>query len=122
MRARGGIATATIVAAAAALVLCLRHPPFARYVVDGASMEPSFRDGDRLVVWRWAYARRSPIANDVVLLRDPERPGHRLLKRVAAVSGAAIWVLGDNASASRDSRTFGAVSRERIIGKALFTY
>jgi type IV secretory pathway protease TraF len=33
-----------------------------------------------------------------------------------------VWVLGDNAVESRDSRSFGAVERTRIVGKAWLRY
>lgn len=33
-----------------------------------------------------------------------------------------VYVLGDNKENSYDSRYYGAVSKDRIIGKALFTY
>jgi type IV secretory pathway protease TraF len=33
-----------------------------------------------------------------------------------------VYVLGDNAGASRDSRSFGAVDRRLIVGKAWLRY
>jgi len=101
--------------------------PVTRYVVEGASMEPAYRDGDRLLVNRLAYVLRQPRPGDVVVLRDPERPGHYLLKRIASPPDRGpgrgrVYVLGDNAPASRDSRSFGAVRRSAIIGKAWLRY
>ena len=46
-------------------------------------MEPAYRDGDRVLVNRLAYRLRPPRVGDVVVLRDPERTGKHLLKRVA---------------------------------------
>ncbi len=91
-------------------------------------MEPAYRAGDRVLVNRWAYLRRSPAAGDVVVLRDPERKGHVLLKRIARAPEAAcpgpaqLYVLGDNAAASRDSRAFGLVERRQILGRAWLVY
>jgi nickel-type superoxide dismutase maturation protease len=102
--------------------------PIGRYVVEGPSMEPAYRAGDRVLVNRLAYLRRPPVAGDVVVLRDPERNGHILLKRIArAPEGvcpgpAQIYVLGDNAGASRDSRAFGLVDRRKIVGRAWLVY
>jgi signal peptidase I len=101
--------------------------PFGRYVVQGPSMEPAYRPGDRVLVNRLAYLLHGPVAGDVVVLNDPERPGHQLLKRVAQAPGdapgpAGYFVLGDNRARSRDSRTFGLVQRTDIIGRASLIY
>jgi signal peptidase I len=33
-----------------------------------------------------------------------------------------FFLLGDNRNISRDSRTFGLISKDNVIGKAIFTY
>ena len=103
--------------------------PVMRYVVEGPSMEPAFRAGERLLVNRIAYRRRAPRVGDVVVLRDPERPDRYLLKRIAAPATGQpapgqrrFFVLGDNAALSRDSRAFGPVAREQIIGRVWRRY
>jgi signal peptidase I len=96
--------------------------PISRYVVEGPSMLPAYRPGERLLVNRLAYVRRSPVAGDVVVIRDPERRGRLLLKRVGAAPDGAVYVLGDNAEESRDSRHFGAVPRGAVVGKAWRRY
>jgi signal peptidase I len=116
------------VAALIGLVAGLRGLPVGRYIVEGPSMEPAYRPGDRVLVNRLAYLRRPPAVGDVVVLRDPERQGHFLLKRVAQAPDhpepgpARFYVLGDNAAASRDSRVFGPVARRQIVGKAWLRY
>jgi nickel-type superoxide dismutase maturation protease len=103
-------------------------PPLSRYVVEGPSMEPAFRSGDRVLVNRLAYRSRAPRDGEVVVLRDPERAGHILLKRVAVAPGdrgpspTRVYVLGDNAAESRDSRAFGTVEIGQIIGRAWMKY
>ena len=105
-----------------------RLSPVSRYEVDGPSMEPAYRAGDRLLVNRLAYLRRHPAVGDIVVVRDPEREGRLLLKRIApAPVGvrpglARFWLLGDNAAESRDSRAFGPVHRRLIVGKAWFKH
>lgn len=102
--------------------------PIGRYVVDGPSMEPAYHAGDRVLVNRLAYVRGEPSIGDVVVLHDPERRGRHLLKRVAlppdGVAGddGRYFVLGDNAAESRDSRSFGAVRKREIVGRAWRRY
>ncbi len=115
--------------ALAALARLLRgRAPLARYAVEGASMEPAYRAGDRVLVNRLAYRRWRPAPGDVVVLRDPERAGHFLLKRVASFPphepsvSDEVYVLGDNDADSRDSRRFGAVPRAAIVGRAWLRY
>jgi nickel-type superoxide dismutase maturation protease len=125
--ARPALGTLAVLAGSAALLALLRARqwPLGRYVVEGASMEPAYRDGQRVVVNRLVYVRRRPAAGEVVVLWDPERHGHTLLKRVAfdvRPDDDTTYVLGDNAAASRDSRAFGPVAIDRIIGKAWFRY
>jgi signal peptidase I len=127
-RLRRAISAVVIAAAAVRLLRTIGVPPLSRYVVDGASMEPAFRSGDRVLVNRLAYRRRDPRAGEVVVLRDPERLGHVLLKRIATAPDdidpgpSRVYVLGDNTPQSRDSRAFGAVPRTEIIGKAWLKY
>jgi nickel-type superoxide dismutase maturation protease len=110
--------------AMAALVRRGGWAPVARYTVDGPSMEPAYRPGDRLLVNRLAYVRRAPRIGDVIVLRDPLDRRRLLLKRVAREPDAVgrIYVLGDNADESRDSRHFDAVERSLIVGKAWRKY
>jgi signal peptidase I len=120
--------TVIALAAIAAIAYAARkHPPLSRFAVEGASMEPAYAHGDRVIVSRLSYSFRAPRAGDVVVVRDPDREGRQLLKRVAeGPEGAndpwALYVLGDNAPQSRDSRAFGAVSADDIVGKAILKY
>lgn len=125
---RRAISAIVIVALAARVLRAIGVPPVSRYIVDGPSMEPAFRSGDRVLVNRLAYRSRVPREGEVVVLRDPERGGHVLLKRVAKAPDqndpgpSRVYVLGDNAAESRDSRSFGPVAREHIVGKAWLKY
>jgi nickel-type superoxide dismutase maturation protease len=82
--------------------------------VHGGSMRPTLVPGDRLIVERWTFTRRSPRVGELVLASDPREPDRELVKRVAAVHGDAVELRGDARGASTDSRTFGGLPVERI--------
>jgi signal peptidase I len=83
-------------------------------VVAGTSMSPALDPGDRLLV-----LRLRPRVGDVVAVA---REGRTIVKRVAAVDGDVLTLLGDNAEASTDSRAFGPVPRSSVLGRAVYRY
>jgi len=89
--------------------------------VTGNSMLPSYQAGDFLLVERVSYRFRSPRTGEVVVFFAP--PRGVLIKRVCKVrADDAVYVLGDNSEWSNDSRSFGYVPRDYIIGRAIFIY
>jgi nickel-type superoxide dismutase maturation protease len=86
--------------------------------VEGGSMRPALEPGDRLLVVR----RRRYRPGDVVALRDPRHPDRVVVKRVAALDGDRLVVLGDAPDASTDSRTFGPVAAGAVLGRAVYRY
>ena len=97
--------------------------PLARYQVEGGSMVPALSPGARVVVNRAAYWFSQPRPGDLVVVRDPRQPERLLLKRIEGPAGGDGWlVLGDNPQASTDSRAFGPVQRELILGKVWLRY
>ncbi len=97
--------------------------PFARYRVEGESMSPAISPGERVVVNKAAYWFSKPSAGDLVVLRDPRAPERLLIKRIDRPAGERGWlVLGANEEESTDSRHFGPVRRELLVGKVWFRY
>jgi len=103
-----------------------------RLEIFGDSMRPALEPGDRVLVFRGTRPRRG----HVVALEDPRRPERTMVKRVAAGPGETVTLtggleihadrryilLGDNTSATTDSRHFGPVDRDRIRGTVLYRY
>jgi nickel-type superoxide dismutase maturation protease len=75
--------------------------------VRGPSMEPSLREGDRLLT---VPARRGWLEpGQVVVVSDPAEASHLVVKRLSAIGAGQVHVHGDNPRASTDSRTWGAL-------------
>jgi nickel-type superoxide dismutase maturation protease len=89
--------------------------PLGVAVVSGASMVPAYYDGDRLLVRYRARVR----PGDAVLARDPRLPERILVKRVARREPGGWWLLADNPYAPGDSRQFGAVPDDLVLGRVL---
>ena len=95
-----------------------RWLPIARIVVAEASMQPSLRPGDRVLVNRWARVQ----PGDIAVVRDPEFSRRLLVKRVAERTPVGFVVRGDDPNMSRDSRIFGPVARRLVVGKVVWRY
>jgi nickel-type superoxide dismutase maturation protease len=89
-----------------------------RFQVEGRSMVPALHPGDEVLVDRQAYRRSLPSVADVVVVRSPAQPYLRLIKRVTAINDqGACFVQGDNPNHSTDSRMFGWVEPQLILGR-----
>ncbi len=103
------------------------------YKIASESMQPQTLKGDRVVVDKTAYNRFSPNRGDIIVFIYPDDRSKVYIKRIAALPGETIrlsdgstykvphgevYVLGDNAGSSRDSRYFGAVPLADVLGKA----
>ena len=105
-------------------------------IADGNSMEPTIRSGSVLVVNRLQYGLRfpgmkghvarwaNPREGDVVVFLAPS--GDIAVKRVGGLvcPGAdgerpMFMAVGDNSRLSLDSRSFGPVSVDAVIGRVL---
>ncbi len=89
-----------------------------RFRVTGLSMFPLLKPGDKLLVDPNAYRQKLPCPGDIVVARHPYRPNLLLVKRVDSVlEDGNCFLMGDNSSESTDSRSFGCVSPEQILGR-----
>lgn len=80
--------------------------------VRGPSMLPTLREGERLLTVP-ATGRRLRLGQ-VVVVADPLRGGHLVVKRVARVDDAGVLVLGDHPAASTDGRVWGPLPRRAV--------
>ncbi len=126
------------------------------FIVNGASMEPSFFDGDYLLVDELSYHFEKPERGDVVVFKSPQDPSIYFIKRIIGLPGESVEVdnnvvringqildekyltngisnewsghvsfkltdsqyftMGDNRINSFDSRYWGPLDKQAIIG------
>ncbi|MFZ1702165.1 MAG: nickel-type superoxide dismutase maturation protease [Pyrinomonadaceae bacterium] len=86
------------------------------YLIEGDSMLPTLNDGDAVLI----KPTRDIVVGDVILAYHPFKSSVTILKRVAEVAAdGSLTLSGDNLAESTDSRSFGAVSVESIIGRVI---
>lgn len=132
------------------------------FIVQGASMEPTFETGEYLIVDQVTYRFENPSRGDVVVFKYPKDPSKFFIKRIIGVPGDTVkidrdtvtivnqehpegftleepyvfemrpdtvltevldeheyFVMGDNRNASSDSRVWGALPDNLIVGRAV---
>ncbi len=67
---------------------------FAPYIVEGASMDPTLHDGERLMVNKAVYLVDQPERGDIVIIKD-DVEGRHYVKRVVALPGDKVEVKDD---------------------------
>ena len=131
--------------------------------VDGQSMEPTLHNGEYILVDKVVYLFHPPERGDVIVFKYPQDPQVDFVKRIIAIPGDTIsvvgqtvtvdgvvlnefyvnkddpnnpfssfknhlvgpneyFVMGDNRGNSSDSRQWGFVPHQNIIGRADFVY
>jgi signal peptidase I len=118
---------AVFLAIATAFVLKLFFFDF--IIAQGHSMEPAIKNGAVLIVSRLTYGIRlpwqqeylirwaQPKLGEVVIFYTPM--GELAVKRCTELTDGGFFAEGDNDLASYDSRAYGYVSVDNIIGKVL---
>jgi signal peptidase I len=68
------------------------HQGYSWSRVQGDSMYPTLKDGQKLLVDEWTYKFFLPEKNEIIILGDPDEEGDELVKRVIAVSGEKVQI------------------------------
>lgn len=78
-------------------------------------MRPVLSSGQMIVCWTSQIVHKG----DVVVARQDQR---EIVKRVQNVQRNVVWLVGDNAPHSTDSRDFGWIDKSAILGVMVFAF
>ncbi len=98
---------------------------FAFYYIPSASMSPTLQTGDIAMVDTWIYQEQSPQINDILVVKQSESSmvlAKRLTKIRSEQNQTELFIKGDNQNRSVDSRHFGWISDDYLIGKIKFIW
>ena len=108
------------------------------FKVPTASMAPTIKAKERIMVDLGAYAKKRPSRGDIVVYEMLDKGRRRMMcKRIAGLPGEEVdvggghsvripdnfyYLLGDNPSMSFDSRQHGPIDGRDIKGRYIFSY
>lgn len=132
------------------------------FVVNGSSMDNTFKNGEYLIVDEISYRFKEPERGDVLVFKYPEDPSKYFIKRLIGLPGETVtvrndqvtiqnaanpdgftltepyadsktfgnvtitldedeyFVMGDNRVVSLDSRIWGPLPKEDVVGRPVF--
>ena len=112
---------AKIVFISLAIVLPIRFFVAQPFIVNGASMEPTFHDGEYLIVDELSYFLRSPKRGEVIVFRYPKDPSQFFIKRIIGLPGETIIVENGTVAIQNEAYPNGAVLEETYLPLLLET-
>ena len=87
------------------LVFGLRTFVAQPFIVSGSSMDPTFEDGQYLIVDEITYRFREPERGEVIIFRYPKDPSKFFIKRVVGLPGETILIQKGKVSIKEDEET-----------------
>lgn len=89
--------------------------PFSRFIVSGKSMYPNLKPRESVITLNW-FIDLKP--GDLVVVKINNK---LMIKRIKSVKGKRLYLIGDNKKESTDSRHFGKVDKDSVVGKVVLT-
>jgi signal peptidase I len=90
-----------------------------KFKISGHSMEPLIKNGQSVLISKIPYFFSEPGVKEIVAFNYQ---GKILIKRIVKKVGTKYFLAGDNLKDSLDSRSFGFVSKDYILGKVIYIF
>jgi signal peptidase I len=98
---------------AMAIIIPVRYFLVQPFFVRGASMEPTYLDGEYLIIDEFSYRFvHEPERGDVVVFRYPEQPSQYFIKRIVGLPNETVRVENGQVIIQNEQHPQGAVLNE----------
>ncbi len=85
------------------------------FIVVGSSMQPTFQNGDYLIVDEISYRFEKPSRGDVVVFKPPTAPNEHYIKRVIGLPGETVSVNGNKVFITNEKYPDGFMLEEDYV-------
>lgn len=94
------------------IILPVRYFIAQPFFVKGASMEPSFEDGDYLIINEISYRFKRPERGEVIVFRFPEDPKQFFIKRIIGLPDETVELKNNRITVFNESSPAGLILDE----------
>jgi signal peptidase I len=81
-----------VVIIAAVIIIPIRYFLVQPFFVRGASMEPTYSDGEYLIIDQLSYRMRDPRRGEVIVFRFPDNHSQFFIKRIIGLPGETVTI------------------------------
>jgi len=107
--------TIKVVVISLAIILPIRYYLVQPFFVKGASMEPSFEDGDYLLIDELSYRFSVPERGDVIIFRYPMDQSQFFIKRIIGLPDETVAIKDDTVTIYNKDEPEGFVLDESYL-------
>jgi signal peptidase I len=112
---------AKIILVSLAIVLPVRMFVAQPFIVRGASMEPTYQDGQYLIIDELSFYLRNPQRGEVIVFRYPDNPSQFFIKRIIGLPGETVVIANGGVTIKTADQPEGFALAEEYIAPAIIT-